>query len=370
MAMDNPWQEAKKVLCIRLDSLGDVLMTTPAMRALKQASPGRTITLLASPAGAKAAPLIPELDSVIVYEAPWMKATRPNDDSSQEYRIASELRKRGFDAAVIFTVFSQNPLPAALLAYLADIPLRLAYCRENPYQLLTLWAPETDTGLEEPARHEVRRHLDLVALTGAVTPDETLSLQAPPQAMRYARQALEKLGVELSCPWAVIHPGASAASRRYRPEGFAAASSQLASEHGVQIVFTGSREEVALVRSIQSAMTASSASLAGKLDLAEMAAVLALAPLLISNNTGPVHMASALGTPVVDLYALTNPQHTPWKVTSRVLSHDVDCKYCYKSVCPLGHNDCLQKIPPEAVVQAALELLAEAALYADGRLAR
>ena len=83
-------------------------------------------------------------------------------------------------------------------------------------------------------------------------------------------------------------------------------------------------------------MEAPSFSLAGELDLGEMAALLALSPILVSNNTGPVHIAAATGTPVVDLYALTNPQHTPWKVPQRVLFHDVAHKYCYKSVCPLG----------------------------------
>src|SRR5207302_7487370 len=90
-----------------------------------------------------------------------------------------------------------------------------------------------------------------------------------------------------------------------------------------------------------------------------LGALIALAPLLISNNTGPVHVAAAVGTPVVDLYALTNPQHTPWAVPSRVLSYDVPCKYCYKSVCPEGHHDCLRRVTPDAVVEAACELLRE-----------
>ncbi len=77
----------------------------------------------------------------------------------------------------------------------------------------------------------------------------------------------------------------------------------------------------------------------------------------MSNNTGPVHVAAAVGTPVVDLYALTNPQHTPWQVPNRVLNYDVPCKYCYKSVCPMGHHNCLQLVTPQSVVQAALELL-------------
>jgi ADP-heptose:LPS heptosyltransferase len=109
-------------------------------------------------------------------------------------------------------------------------------------------------------------------------------------------------------------------------------------------------------------MAAPSFSLAGRLRLEELAALLDLAPLLIANNTGPVHVAAAVGTPVVDLYALTNPQHTPWAVPSRVLFHDVPCKYCYKSVCPEGHHHCLRLVPPNAVVRAAGELLRETAL--------
>jgi ADP-heptose:LPS heptosyltransferase len=81
------------------------------------------------------------------------------------------------------------------------------------------------------------------------------------------------------------------------------------------------------------------------------------APLLLCNNSGPVHVAAAVGTPVVDLYALTNPQHTPWAVPHRVLFHDVPCKYCYKSFCPEGHHDCLRLVPPATVVEAALSLL-------------
>ncbi len=107
-------------------------------------------------------------------------------------------------------------------------------------------------------------------------------------------------------------------------------------------------------------------SLAGELDLGELAALLAMAPLLIANNTGPVHIAAAVGTPVVDLYALTNPQHTPWGVPSRVLNHDVPCKYCYKSVCPEGHHDCLALVPPEAVVEAVWALLTEMGRLRDG----
>ena len=99
--------------------------------------------------------------------------------------------------------------------------------------------------------------------------------------------------------------------------------------------------------------------LAGELSLGELGALLEAAELLISNNSGPVHLAAALGTPVVDLYALTNPQHTPWQVPHRILNADVPCKYCYKSVCPERHHDCLTRVMPDDVVAAALSLMDE-----------
>ena len=134
----------------------------------------------------------------------------------------------------------------------------------------------------------------------------------------------------------------------------------MADRHGWQILFTGTRPEIELVEAIRAGMEAPSRSLAGVLDLGEMAALLERAPMLIANNTGPVHMAAALGTPVVDLYALTNPQHMPWRIPAPVLFHDVPCRNCFKSVCPEVHHACLRGVAAPQVAAAALELLSGA----------
>jgi lipopolysaccharide heptosyltransferase II len=349
------WEEARRILAVRLDTVGDVLMTTPALRALKKADAGRHVTLMTSAFGAAAARLVDEVDEVLVYDAPWLKATAPRACSEPERAMAARLRRKRFDAAVIFTVYSQNPLPSAMLCYLADIPRRLAHCRENPYQLLTDWVPDPEP--QEGVRHEVRRQLDLVRTVGCRTADERLSLRVSGAARRAARRRLDAAGVDRAHEWVVVHPGARAASRRYPPESFASACQRLVAERRCQIVFTGDPSEAPLIERIRAAMEMPSVSVAGALALDELAAVIADASLLISNNTGPVHIAAAVGTPVVDLYALTNPQHTPWAVPHRVLSHDVPCKYCYKSVCPAGHHLCLRGVPPTAVVTAVHDLL-------------
>ncbi|MFZ5464944.1 MAG: lipopolysaccharide heptosyltransferase II, partial [Pseudomonadota bacterium] len=350
--MKPDWSEAQEILCVRLDSIGDVLMTTPALRALKTSRPGRRITLLTSRAGTRLAPLIPEVDEAIEFDAPWMKAT--DSDLTHDGALIAHLAARGFDAAVVFTVYSQNPLPAAYLCYLAGIPLRLAHCRENPYRLLTEWVPEIEP--DTLVRHEVRRQLDLVAAVGCTTADERLSFHVPRRTRTRVARYLREIGVDPARPLIVAHPGASAASRRYPPASFAQAARLLA-EAGCQIAFTGSREEIALVASVQEMMDAPSWSLAGALDLAELGAVIGAADAVVTNNSSPAHIAAALGTPVVDLYALTNPQHTPWRVESRVLFQDGPCKYCYKSICPAGHHDCLRLVAPARVAAAAMELL-------------
>lgn len=353
------WHNTARILCVRLDTIGDVLMTTPAIRALKESRPNRHITLLTSSAGAKVAPLIPEIDEVIVYDSPWINLTAPRRNSEPELEMVERLASSGFEASVIFTVYSQNPLPAAFLCYLANIPLRLAHCHENPYQLLTNWVPDPEP--EQLIRHEVRRQLDLVSTIGSTTKDERLSLCVPEATYDRVLCLLHELGVELDRPLVVIHPGVTALSRRYPPEKYAIVARRLARDQGCQILFTGTGAESDLVAGIQAQIgdRTTTYSLVNRLNLGELAALIALSPLLITNNTGPAHVAAAVGTPVVDLYALTNPQHAPWgPAPSRVLYHDVPCKYCYASICQEGHHHCLELVTPEQVQQAACELLA------------
>ncbi|MFL6716745.1 MAG: lipopolysaccharide heptosyltransferase II [Burkholderiaceae bacterium] len=347
------WRDARHILCIRLDYLGDVLMCTPAMRALRESGPDRRLALLSSPGGAAVASFVAGIDMAIAFQAPWMKHGAAQDANAVP-AMAEKLRAERFDAAVIFTTYSQSALPAAMLCQMAGIPLRLAHCRENPYQLLSDWVPETEP--QQQVRHEVRRQLDLVASIGCRASDERLSFAVPDGDLAWARAALAECDIGPGTRWVLMHPGATAASRRYPPAQWAEALRLLAAS-GMQAVFTGSADEAALIDGIREAAGIRSHSLAGRATLGQLGALIALAPVMVSNNTGPAHIAAALGTPLVELYALTNPQHTPWQSPSRVLFHDVDCRNCYKSVCPEGHHDCLSKVAPARVVEAVQSLL-------------
>src|SRR5256884_1084477 len=179
MMNDKSWHSVRRVLAIRLDNLGDVLVTTPAIHAMKESLPSAELTLLAGPVGAQVARLNPDLDDVIVYQAPWMDPWHKlPQDSQREQEMIASIRERHFDGAIIFTSFHQSPLPAAYLCYLADIPLRVAASIDGPGSLLT-------TRHKHPERmmHEVERGLDLVGALGMETTECDLVLNVPDEAL-------------------------------------------------------------------------------------------------------------------------------------------------------------------------------------------
>src|SRR5436305_15138846 len=144
---------------MRHDNLRDVLAAPPAIHAMKESLPSAELTLLAGPVGAQVARLNPDLDDVIVYQAPWMDPWHKlPQDSQREQEMIATIREKRFDGAIIFTSFRQSPLPAAYLCYLADIPLRAAASIAGPGSLLT-------TRHKPPARmmHEDEPGLDLVS---------------------------------------------------------------------------------------------------------------------------------------------------------------------------------------------------------------
>ena len=347
------WLAAKRVLAIRLDNLGDVLVTTPAIHAIRQSLPGASITLLASRVGAQVGLLNPDIDDVIVYGAPWMDPWRELPlDPDREQRMIAELRARQFDAAVIFSSFRQSPLPAAYLCYLAGIPLRLAASIDGPGSLLT-------TRHKHPERmmHEVERGLDLVGAVGMSTSDDRLVLVPPPDAAANITHLTAG-----SRPLVVVHPGCSMPARTYPRELYAEVVALLIQQLGARVVVTGAEHEQPLVSAMLNRLPLEVrphvTSAAGTLGFPEFCALIQGADLTVTNNTGPMHMAAALGTPVIALFALTNPpeQWGPWKVPHRMLYREVPCRLCYSRICPVDH-ECLVGVPPQEVVTTAADLL-------------
>jgi lipopolysaccharide heptosyltransferase II len=313
------WHHCKNILCIRPDNMGDLIMTAPAIRALKETF-GAKITILTSSMAQGIVKHIAEIDDAIIYDLPWVKSEKPPDPENFN-EIVSIIKKGNFDAAVIFTVYSQNPLPTAMLAYLAGIPKILAYCRENPYHLITDWVPDKEP--YQNVKHQVQRDLDLVASVQAFTKNESLSLIVDEGLWGAISNKLTHKGIIINKPWLILHAGVSERKREYPIKKWTEVAKRLVADKGYQILLTGSEAEKHFTDDLEENIGEGSFSVAGMLDLDEFICLVKHAPVILSVNTGTAHIAAAVGTPVVVLYAQTNPQHTPWKAPHKVLPYPV-----------------------------------------------
>ena len=364
--IDERWRFVRNVLLVRLDNLGDVLLTTPAFHAVKTSLPQASLTLLASPVGAQVATLNSDLADVLVYQAPWMDPWHKLPlDSQREQDMIALIKARHFDGAIIFTSFRQSPLPAAYLCYLADIPLRAAASIDGPGSLLT-------TRYKHPERiiHEVEHNLELVSALGMSADDRSMVLDVPDAAMHEIASLLSShrrgpiYRAHRTAPLVVVHPGCSMPARTYPWEMYVEVIDLLVERLGAFVVVTGVEDERSLVarvlEQVRPENRSSTLAVAGALPFPLFSALIKTADLTITNNTGPMHVSAAVKTPVIALFALTNPpeQWGPWQVPHRQLYHDVSCRICYNRVCPYQH-ECLRLVTPAMVVDAAADLLAE-----------
>ena len=340
----------RRVLLVRLDNLGDVLLMTPAFRAVRRALPGAHLALLAGPAGCEIGRLDPDVDETILYHAPSEDVYfRLPQDPEREMAAVDVLKERDFDAAIIFTSYKQSALPAAYLCYLAGIPLRAAGSFEGSGSLLTHRHRYEET---IPTKHETLRGLELTEFLGFPPVEPEMVLVPREEDEEGAVRLLEKHAVER---FIIVHPGSSASSRTYPAERYAAVVEGLAKKGELPVLVTGGPGEEKLTRRVAGSVGIPAG---GETSFGELAALVERAAVVVTNNTGTTHVASALKTPVVTVFAGTNPpeQWGPWRTPSRLLTHPVPCAPCYKRVCPIGH-ECLTGITPDSVVEAALDLL-------------
>lgn len=350
----NDWLSARNILAVRMDNIGDVVMLGPALRAVKETAPESRITLLASPGGATAAPLLPWVDDVIVWRAIWQDVgSRMPFDPAHERELIADLAARGFDAALIFTSFSQTPHVPGYVCYLAGIPLRAGESKEFGGAALT-----TELRGAPDAMHQAERNLRLVEALGFVAHDRQLQVAIPGEARARAERILREEGINPDRPYIVLHPGASAQSRRYPPERFGTVA-RLLTEAGWQLLVTGVEREQAILSAVMERVPLAKL-LVGRATLPEYAALVERAALVLCNDSLPLHLADATRTPEVVLFSGTEyeEQWQPRATCARLLRRPTPCQPCYLFTCPIG-LPCLD-IPPEEVVAAALEVLAEA----------
>lgn len=346
----NPWLQARNILVTRPDNIGDVVMIGPAVRAIKQALPDARITLLASPGGAAAVPLLSWIDDVILWRTVWQDMGHIGFDPTRELQLINTLHERHFDAALIFTSFSQTPHVPGYVCYLAGIPLRAGEGKEFGGTALS-----TELRGAPDAMHQAERNLRLIEHVGFPVHDRRLEVQIAPEAQAAVPQLLRNVGLDPDAPFVLIHPGASAKARRYPPAHMGQVA-QLLVERGHQVLVTGVEREAAVVAAAREHAPAAH-FLVGGTTLSEYAALVEQAALVICGNTLPLHLADAVGTPLVVLYSGTDyeEQWRPRVVPSRLLRIPTPCHPCYLFECPIG-LPCLNIAPSEVVAEVEVLL--------------
>jgi ADP-heptose:LPS heptosyltransferase len=335
---------APHVLLARQDNDGDVLLSGPAVRAA--AAGAREVTLLVGPRGAQAGALLPGVDRLVVEEAAWIDADPAPVERAGVEAFVDRLAALEVDVAVVLTSFHQSPLPLALLLRMAGVPRIGAISVDYPGALLDVRHRVDDD------RHEVERALSLLHAMGFALPagdDGALRVTAPPRIDA-------PFGGER---YVVVHPGASVPARTWRADRHAEVVAALAAA-GHNVAVTGSPGERALTAAVAGeAPGPRVADLGGETSLAGLAAVLAAADVIVVGNTGPAHLAAAVGTPVVELFAPTVPavRWRPWRVRHELLFAEVPCAGCRARRCPVPGHPCLGQVTV-ADVLAALERVA------------
>ncbi len=349
-----------RVLVARLDSMGDVLLSGPAVRAVANgrrpdgARPN-DVVLLCGPDGAGAAEMLPGVTHVHSWGCPWIVNPAPPAEPESAEGLVSFVRGSRIEEAVILTSFHQSPLPLALLLRLAGVQRIAGASTDYAGSLLDVrLKPGEDFPEDQP---EVLRALGIAQAAGYRLPPGDggkLRIRASQVPERAPGELLAELGAER--PYIVVHPGAAAPARAW-PALHHAATVELLEAYGHRVVVTGGPDEVSLTATVAGP---SARNLGGLTNLRTLAAVLEGASVVVAGNTGPAHLAAAVGTPVVCLFAPVVPaiRWAPYGVPLELLGdQEADCRESRARTCPVPGHPCLSSVTPEQVLEAVQRLL-------------
>ncbi|MFG1964977.1 glycosyltransferase family 9 protein [Nonomuraea sp. NPDC049028] len=341
-----------RVLVARLDDAGDVLLAGPAVRAVRAGA--REVVLLAGPRGRAAAELLPGVDRVIEWRAPWIDHDPPPMDMDRVNELVQQVT--GVDEALILTSFHQSALPLALLLRLAGVRRISAISEDYPGSLLDV-RHVVDESRDVP---EAERMLALARAAGfELPPDDQgkLAVRHPLPDIGHVIGNLVDTGTGAGeGAYVVVHPGTSAPARTWPAERHRQAVRELA-EDGHRVVVTGKERELTAYVAHDVAV-----DLGGRTTLSQLAALIERAGVLVAGNTGPAHLAAAVGTPVVSLFAPVVPsaRWAPYGVPTVLLGDQrALCRDTRARECPIPGHPCLSQVTSEQVVKAVRELTSE-----------
>jgi len=343
--VDFQGREIKRILIRSVNWIGDAILTTPSISALRKNFPQARISILAKPYVSEVFKYNPDIDEIILYEGSSL---------GQRLRLINSLRKMGFDLAVLF----QNAFEAALIAYLSGISRRLGYSTDGRGLLLR---PSMPVKAETLMKHHLEYYLDLLRGAGLKVEKGPLILNLDEKERRWAADFLIERGWKEGDEIVGISPGATYGSaKRWPPQRFASLADRLIEEGLKVIIFNGPGEGdiiEEIKRSSRFGLHHSRLITDGKTSIRELASLIQRCSVFVSNDTGPMHIASALKVPVVAIFGPTDPNATgPVGEDHRVIQKKVECSPCFLRECPKGLR-CMNLIRVEEVLETVRERL-------------
>jgi heptosyltransferase-2 len=338
----------KRILVCRTDRLGDVLLSTPVISALRRKYPDAYIAMLASSAVKEALESNSMLDKLFLLDK-----DKKHKSWLAMLSLIREIRREKFDLAVVL----HPTIRAHLAVYLAGISKRLGYQRKFPF-LLTHRIRHLK---QEGAKHESEYALDMVKYLGIEPLDKQLFMPVKPEFEKWADEMFVREGLTARDKLLGIHPAASCASKIWPAERFAQVADMLADKYGFKVLILASASDKRIAQALQQHMRHRPVNLAGKTSVGELAAAIKRCRLFISNDSGPVHIATAVGVPVLSIFGRKQPGLSPrrWApigLKDRFLHADAGCVVCLAHNCKNSFA-CLKAVSVEDVVKTAEEMI-------------
>ncbi len=347
-----------RVLIRGTNWVGDAVMSVPALREIRRIFGGARISLMVRPWVRDVYSAVDFVDEVLEYDK-----TGPDRGWRGALRVGHQLRARRFDLAILL----QNAFEAAFIAWWAGIPRRLGYARDGRALLLT-HAPAIDPAVRKV--HQCHYYLGILSGAGLLRQRHWETTPSPPSISigvresdrEAARGMLRAGGVEPGHLVVGINPGAYyGGAKRWLSERYARVADLLAARHGARIVIFGAPSERRIADEVARLMTTPALVLAGRTTLGQLMGLIAECGLLITNDSGPMHLAAALGTPQLAIFGSTSEIATgPLSPHARVVKKQVDCNPCFLRECPIDFR-CMTGISVDEVAAAASEKLDAAA---------
>ena len=331
----------KRILVVKLDHIGDVLLATPVFSNLRKAYPNSELHVLTGSWSRVILENHPDINQVLEYNSPLFCRSGIPTSLRKAFQLYKQLRQQEYDMLIEL----RGDWRFALFALLRVTSKRL---NRSSLQIGNKFGFSKFSG-----KHETIRNLDVLKQADIPTPIQNTTFEVASEDKKWTSDFLTSQHIQVVNPIAAIHPGSPIPQKRWKTDRFAELADWLVTQKQVQILFVGVKDEIPIINEIQDKMQTDSKNIAGKTNIPQLASILLTCSIFIGNDSGPMHLAAAVGTPTIGLYGPGDPERFgPVGQKCFTIRKKLDCPPCQGKGCKFGAEGCMSKIQVEDVIQS------------------